>query len=73
MHPAPLGGAMNRPLIQEHDIDEIFFTDELYCNFCADMDPRPDCSNEHPATLPPCNKCTGLIYAMKSKIYFVVN
>jgi len=71
--PVPLGGAMNRPLIQEDDIDEIFFTDELYCNFCADMIPRPDYSGEHPVTLPPCNRCTGLIYAMKSKVYFVVN
>ena len=68
-----LGGAMQRPLIEEHDIDEIFFNDELYCNFCADMNPKPDLGRDHPASLPPCTKCTGLIYAMKSKIYFVVS
>lgn len=64
---------MQRPIIENHEIDEIFFNDELYCNFCADMEPKPDFNKEHPTTLLPCDKCTGLIYAMKSKIYFVVN
>ena len=64
---------MNRTIVQESDVEEIFFTDELYCNFCADMNPKPEINREQPVTLPPCTKCTGLIYAMKSKVYFVVN
>ena len=64
---------MLRPIIQENDIEELFFIDELHCNFCADMNPRPGIKDAHPVSLPPCNKCTGLVYAMKSKIYFVVN
>lgn len=64
---------MNRAIIQERDAEEIFFTDELYCNFCADMNSRADVKQGEPVTLPPCTKCTGLIYAMKSKVYFVVN
>ena len=63
---------MQRQLIRENDIEEIFFTDELYCNFCADMNPKPGIGENNPVTIPPCNKCTGLIYAMKSKVYFVV-
>ena len=64
---------MNRTIVQESDVEEIFFTDELYCNFCADMNPKPGIHEGQPVTLPPCTKCTGLIYAMKSKVYFVVN
>ena len=64
---------MNRQIVHENDIEEIFFTDELYCNFCADMNTKPGISKGQPASIPPCNKCNGLIYAMKSKVYFVVN
>ncbi len=64
---------MLRLPIEKEDVEEIFFTDELYCNFCADMNSKNNLSQENPATVPPCNKCTGLIYAMKSKVYFVVN
>lgn len=64
---------MNRTIVQESDVEEIFFTDELYCNFCADMNPKPEINRGQPVTLPPCTKCTGLIYAMKAKVYFIVN
>ena len=64
---------MFRPLIEKHNVDEIFVADELYCNFCVEMHQTKKASNENLVALPPCNKCTGLIYAMKSKIYFVVN
>ncbi len=64
---------MHRPAVHENEIEEIFFTDELYCNFCADMNPKSNLKGEHPVALPPCTKCNGLIYAMKAKVYFVVN
>ncbi len=64
---------MFRPLIENRNVDEIFVADELYCNFCVEMHQTATAGNDTPVALPPCNKCTGLIYAMKSKIYFVVN
>jgi len=64
---------MFRPLIENRNVDEIFVADELYCNFCVETNQTKKTGNENLVALPPCNKCTGLIYAMKSKIYFVVN
>ena len=64
---------MFKPLIVDNYTEEIFISDELYCNFCVDTYTTPDISKEHPTSLPPCNRCTGLIYAMKSKIYFVIS
>lgn len=66
------GAAMFKQL-QDRTVDEVFVADELYCNFCVEMHQTKKTGNENPVVLPPCNKCTGLIYAMKSKIYFVVN
>ena len=67
------GAAMLRPLLENRNVDEIFVADELYCNFCVETHQTKRAGNENLVALPPCNKCTGLIYAMKSKIYFVVN
>ena len=53
--------------------EEVFFTDELYCNFCADMNSKANLNKENSSNVPPCSKCTGLIYAIKAKVYFVVN
>ncbi len=64
---------MFKQLIEDRNVDEVFVADELYCNFCVEMHQTKKAGNENPVALPPCNKCTGLIYAMKSKIYFVVN
>lgn len=63
---------MHRLLVEDNYIDEIFFIDELYCNFCVDMKSGSEEKGEF-TSLPSCNKCTGLIYAMKAKNYFVVN
>ena len=62
---------IHKTLIQDDYIEEIFFNDELYCSFCIDME-RVDGEDNY-NVLPSCNKCTGFVYAMKSKIYFVVN
>ncbi len=67
------GAAMFKQLREDRNVDEIFVADELYCNFCVELHQTKKAGNENPVVLPPCNKCTGLIYAMKSKIYFVVN
>ena len=67
------GVAMFRQLLEDRNIDEIFVADELYYNFCVEMHQTKTMGQEKLVTLPPCNKCTGLIYAMKSKVYFVVN
>jgi len=67
------GEKMLKPAAEKENLEEIFFTDELYCNFCADMNSKANISSGNASTVPPCNKCTGLIYAIKSKVYFVVN
>lgn len=64
---------MLKPETEKGNLEEIFFTDELYCNFCADMNNKANLTDERTPSVPPCNKCTGLIYAIKSKVYFVVN
>lgn len=67
------GEKMLKPATEKENLEEVFFTDELFCNFCADMNNKANVSSEKALSVPPCNKCTGLIYAIKSKVYFVVN
>ena len=52
---------------QMPESDKRFYIEELFCNFCDKFDIYK--SETHIS----CVKCIGLIYALKRKVYFVVN
>lgn len=50
--------------------NDLFFDDELECNFCEYME---NIDGNKFIVAPSCIRCVGFVYAMKKKQYFAVN
>ncbi|MBI5197664.1 MAG: hypothetical protein HZA19_03545 [Nitrospirae bacterium] len=52
--------------------EESFIAEELACDFCVEIASPTGESGEADLQIPPCHRCVGLIYALKSKAYFII-
>ena len=57
---------------QVRNQDESFFSEELACDFCTETRVPEKDGQKIESNVPPCHRCIGLIYALKSKMYFIV-
>ena len=60
---------MSQPLEQDTNS---FYDDELACNFCV-VSRDGTKNNDEINTIPACEQCIGVIFAIKKKQYFSIN